>query len=67
MLSLQEAWVQSLVRELRSHMPCGMAKNDNNFLKERVKCHGRVVGGYVSLEEGLLCQPRNQGRLSGGG
>ena len=26
MLPLQGAWVRSLVRELRSHMPCGMAK-----------------------------------------
>ena len=27
MLPLQGVWVQSLVRELRSPMPCGMAKN----------------------------------------
>ena len=25
-LPLQEAWVQSLIGELRSHMPCSMAK-----------------------------------------
>ena len=24
---MQRAWVPSLVRKLRSHMPCGMAKN----------------------------------------
>ena len=32
------AWVQSLVRELRSHKPCGEAKNNNNnncFVKRK--------------------------------
>ena len=28
-LPLQGAWVQSLVRELRSHMPCGVAEKIN--------------------------------------
>ena len=28
-LSVQGMWVQSLVRELRSHMPHGAAKNEN--------------------------------------
>ena len=27
-LPLQGAWVQSLVGELRSHMPCGVAKKN---------------------------------------
>ena len=30
MLPLQEAWVQSLVRELRSHKLCSAAKNNNS-------------------------------------
>ena len=29
MLPLQGAWVQSLIRELRSHMPHGVAKKKN--------------------------------------
>ena len=30
MLPLQEAWVQSLVRELRSHKLCSVAKNNSS-------------------------------------
>ena len=37
----EEGQVQSLVRELRSHMPCNMAKKKKK--KEREKCfHGKV-------------------------
>ena len=37
MLPLQGAWVQPLVRELRSHMPCSMVKKFTNTKKERKK------------------------------
>ena len=33
MPTLQEAWVWSLVRELRSHMPCSMAKKEKKISK----------------------------------
>ena len=36
-LPLQGAWVQPLVRELRSHMPCSMVKKFTNTKKERKK------------------------------
>ena len=38
MLAMQGTWVQSLVRELRSHLPRGMTKNnnDNLFLKKDI-------------------------------
>jgi len=33
-LSLPRAWVQSLVRELRSHKPCGTDKGENSNNKQ---------------------------------
>lgn len=32
------AWIQFLVGELRSSMPCGMAKNNNNNVGATVDC-----------------------------
>ena len=46
-LSMQRAWVQSLVRELRSHMPRGTAKGLEK--KKKVKSWDSVV----------RCSPRN--------
>jgi len=35
-LPLLRAWVQSLVRELRSYKPCGVAKNKLN-IKQKIR------------------------------
>ena len=43
-LSMQEAWVWSLVRDLRSHKLCGVAKKQTKKIKVRnVKYHAIYV------------------------
>ena len=38
LLPVQGVWVQSLVRELRSHMPCEMAKKFKKRIKKKMDC-----------------------------
>ena len=40
---MQGAWAQSLVGELRSHMPCGATKNDDNRNKESEENQGKTL------------------------
>ena len=59
-------WVQSLVRELRSHMPHGIAKKQNKTKKQE---HKEKRTGYddrrwsVRDQKGALCQPEKLGLI----
>ena len=46
---MQGVWVQSLVRELRSHMLCSVVKLKKNKQK-------KTANGYI---KGLVCSPEN--------
>ena len=64
MLPLQRVWVQPLVRELRSLMLCGMAKNNsNNNSSKNHACWVDGVGRGIVVEAGdvtfLPCPQRS--------
>ena len=50
---MQVAWVQSLVKELRSYIPCGMAKKILLFLKEDSKGppNNQILRGGAALKQ----------------
>ena len=60
---MQGAWVRSLVGELRSHMPCGMAKKKKKkrILLLRVSQRQTFGGTAVSLAWVLNCPPLRGG------
>ena len=43
LLSVQWAWVWSLIGELRSHMLCGMAKTKSKTNKQNQCCHYHLI------------------------
>ena len=51
-LPLQEMWVQSLVREPRSHVLCSVAKNKKRYQKEALL--GPEEGGSSGCDAGQL-------------
>ena len=50
LLPVQGGWVQTLFREVRPHMPCGMAKK-----KKKKKMVSLVPDPQLHGGEGLLC------------
>ena len=52
---LQGAWVQTLVRELRFHMPCGVTKKIFFFLK-RNECQQETIKISIPIAISLLTE-----------
>ena len=51
MLTLPRAWVQSLVRKLRSHKPCSTAKKKK---RKKKRLNGGRTGGRIHSEAQAL-------------